>query len=173
MHFTNNVKDLAEFIPQNHIMKELDGDEDWAWEYVEPVPGENDKMKDTATRDKLIKERQVLYSEFEKNTNAWLRESDPAKKAATKVRREEIAEKLRVTYWELDPYIRSRTVFDRVGILKPGGKIDYYPEETAEKISAKDSDKDASEAASTEKIAEVATAPTVPPTVTTAPDDVD
>jgi hypothetical protein len=40
--------------------------------------------------------------------------------------RESIAAQLRNDYWVLDPYLRARSFYDRVGIIKPGGAVDYY-----------------------------------------------
>jgi len=114
------------FVPKSHIIKELNGDEDWSYHYVEPQPGENDKMKDTATRDKLLLEREELVKGFEKATVEWIQggisEVDGLKK-----RRNESANGLRDDYWRLDPYIRARSYYDRIGMINPGGKIDFYP----------------------------------------------
>jgi hypothetical protein len=127
VHFTNNVKDVEEFIPRNQILKELDGEEDWEYKYVEPIPGENDKMKDTAARDRLLAEREHLYRAFEEATVQWIHEP----KGGAKAEREAVAEKLRTGYWVLDPYVRARSLYDRTGIIKEGGKLDYYPKKAA------------------------------------------
>ena len=39
-------------------MKELGGDEDWEYKYVEPIPGENENFKDEAPRIKLEEEKE-------------------------------------------------------------------------------------------------------------------
>lgn len=127
MHFTNNVKDLEEFIARDKIPDEMDGTSGWSYKYIEPVTGENAKMSDTETRDKLIKEREGLYEEFESKTIEWIQEEDSTKRTAIKSERSAIAQKLRDQYWRLDPYIRSRTLYDRIGVIKPDGKLEYYP----------------------------------------------
>ncbi|KAI0857540.1 CRAL-TRIO domain-containing protein [Xylaria cubensis] len=127
VHFTNNVKDLEEFIDKDKIPDEMDGTSGWSYKYIEPVPGENAKMSDTETRDKLIKEREALYEEFESKTIEWIHEEDATKRTAIKSERSAIAQKLREQYWRLDPYVRSRTLYDRIGVIKPGGKLDFYP----------------------------------------------
>ncbi|PQE31738.1 CRAL TRIO domain-containing protein [Rutstroemia sp. NJR-2017a WRK4] len=123
VHFTNNVDEMSEFVPRSHILKELGGDEDWSYSYVEPVPGENDTMKDVATKEKLQAERETLVEEWEKATLEWIEGKD------TKAKRTELAGKLREDYWRLDPYVRARTLFDRIGVIKKGGVVDFYPEE--------------------------------------------
>ncbi|EPE02735.1 phosphatidylinositol transfer protein csr1 [Ophiostoma piceae UAMH 11346] len=128
VHFTNNVKDMEEFIARDQIIKELGGDEDWEYKFVEPEPGENDKMKDTATRDKLLAERERLFRAYEEATARWV--LNPAANAeqakAVRAERDGIASKLRDDYWVLDPYVRARSVYDRTGMLQDGGKVDFY-----------------------------------------------
>ncbi|TGJ79312.1 hypothetical protein E0Z10_g9450 [Xylaria hypoxylon] len=127
VHFTNNVKDLEEFIDRDKIPDEMDGTSGWAYKYIEPVPGENNMMNDTETRNKLIQEREALYEEFENKTIEWIHEDDATKRTAIKSERGAISQRLKEQYWRLDPYIRSRTLYDRIGVIKPDGKLDHYP----------------------------------------------
>ncbi|EJT75809.1 phosphatidylinositol transfer protein CSR1 [Gaeumannomyces tritici R3-111a-1] len=124
VHFTNDAKAMEEFVALDKLPKELDGEEDWQYKYTAPVPGENDKMKDTATRDKLLAERELIYRQYEDATLRMIR--DPTDQAARK-ERTEIVTRMRTQYWQLDPYIRARSWYDRTGVLKPDGSIDYYP----------------------------------------------
>ncbi|EQK99028.1 CRAL/TRIO domain protein [Ophiocordyceps sinensis CO18] len=126
VHFTNYKAGLEEFIEPSHIIKELEGDEDWEYKYEEPVEGENDRMKDTKTRDRLLEAREELYKQFEAETRKWIRSTDSDEGKQAKAQREKIAEQLRVGYWELDPYLRSRSLYDRQGIILPGGGVDWY-----------------------------------------------
>ena len=118
---------MEEFIPPEHVLKELEGKEQWEYAYVEPIPGENDTMKDTATRDKLVAKREETVKEWEKKTVDWI-----ARPGDETIRREReaLAEKLRKGYWELDPYLRARSLYDRIGVLQKGGKVVPYPGET-------------------------------------------
>ena len=127
VHFTNNLKELEEYIPKSQVLKELDGEEDWDYKFTEPVPGENDKMKDTGTRDRLLAAREVLVKEYEQATLEWLLNPEGEKTAAIKARRSELTTKLREDYFNLDPYIRARSWYDRTGVMLPGGKLDFYP----------------------------------------------
>ena len=132
VHFTNNRKDMEEFIAPGNILKELDGDEDWTYRYVEPVPGENDRMKDSETRDRLLADRERLFTDYEQATIQWIHSPVGEDVGEIKARRNAIATKLRDGYWNLDPYIRARSLYDRTGILRPGGEVNYYPETTTE-----------------------------------------
>lgn len=124
VHFISGAKELEKLIPREHIIKELGGQEDWEYKYVEPIPGENDRLKDTETREKLLKERTELGDELYKTTAEWI---SGCKSDALLSRRKEIVEKLRDNYWQGDPYIRARSLMDRTGVIKEGGKIDFYP----------------------------------------------
>lgn len=108
-------------------MKELDGSEDFKYQYVEPVPGENDAMKDTETRDRLVAERAKVTADYEKATVHWIR-STGAEREAAQSTRSKLAESLRDGYWKLDPYIRARSNYDRWGVIGPGGRIQFYPD---------------------------------------------
>lgn len=126
VHFTNNLAELEEFIPRSQVLKELGGDEDWVYSYKEPVPGENDKMKDTATRDKLIAAREQLIKEYEEATLDWLHSSEGEAKGAN-TKRSELMKRMKESYWNLDPYIRARSVYDRIGVIGSGGQLNPYP----------------------------------------------
>ncbi|KAF3059674.1 CRAL-TRIO domain-containing protein C3H8.02 [Daldinia childiae] len=127
VHFTNTVKDLEEFVAKERLPDELEGTSGYTYKYVEPVPGENAKMKDLETKEKLLREREALYEDYESKTIEWINETDATKRAAIYSERNTIAKNLREQYWHLDPYIRSRSFFDRIGVIKPDGSLDYYP----------------------------------------------
>ena len=126
---------MEAFVPKSRIITELGGAEEWAYTYIEPVPGENDRMKDTATRDKLLQNRALIVDDFEKGTLEWIRGEGDAE--AIKSKRNEIANKLRDDYWLLDPYIRARSYYDRIGVIN-GGKVQFYPQATAAPAVAPD-----------------------------------
>lgn len=124
VHFTKSVEELAEFVERGHIIKELGGDDPWTYEYVEPLAGENQQLSDGVTRQRLLDERAVVVKDYETITQQWIH--DPNSTSALQLRRADLAERLRTGYWELDPYLRARTLYDRTGIIKEGGQIQYY-----------------------------------------------
>ncbi|KAK1831191.1 phosphatidylinositol transfer protein CSR1 [Podospora conica] len=132
VHFTNNVREMEAFISAKQIPKELDGEEDWTYRFVEPVPGENAVMADTATRDRLVAEHAAIVREFEAATARWIAHPGDAD---VKARRAALTDKIREAYWRADPYLRARSLYDRTGVLLPGGKIQFYPgkEQVSEK----------------------------------------
>jgi hypothetical protein len=122
---------MADFVSPDRVPKELDGTEDWEYKYIEPVQGENETMRDIATRDRLLEARDSLVREYEKATLDWLGAGVDVDKAASfRTKRDAIAGKLKDDYWNLDPYLRARSLYDRCGMLQPGGKLDFYPKQS-------------------------------------------
>lgn len=116
-------------------MKELEGEENWEYKYVEIQPDENKAMEDTSKRDELVAQRQKLAQEMQDATIEWLKASSKKDEEGVKSaseKRKDLTEKLRVQYWETDPYIRSRSLYDRLNVIQGGGKIEFYPKEAME-----------------------------------------
>ncbi|OJJ59706.1 hypothetical protein ASPSYDRAFT_149538 [Aspergillus sydowii CBS 593.65] len=140
IQFTKNADELEQFIPKSRIIKELEGDENWEYKYIEPKEGENEKIKDTAKRDELIAERQKLAKELQDSTVSWIvaarkKEENNTKEVTEK--RNDLIERLRTQYWQLDPYVRCSGLYDRLNIIQGGGKIEFYPESTKENEAPK------------------------------------
>ncbi|TAQ84594.1 hypothetical protein B7494_g7065 [Chlorociboria aeruginascens] len=132
IQFTSNLQEMEEFVPRDHIPKELGGDEDWSYKYIEPVAGENDIMKDTEARDKLAMERENIIKDYEKEILHWINAGE-TNASGTKIKRQELANTLRENYWRIDPYLRARSYYDRVGTINPGGRLQFYPLKSEEK----------------------------------------
>ena len=130
IQFTKNVENLEEFIPRHHIPKDLGGDEDFTYEYIEPQPNENAQMENTAKRDELVAERDGIVSEFHNATLAWISaasKNNVENCTKLKKQRNELVTQLSDSYWKLDPFLRARCLYDRQGVIKQNGEIDYYP----------------------------------------------
>lgn len=125
---------MEEYVNRSQIIKEFGGDEDWEYQYVEPVLGENDIMNDTDARDKLLQEREKIVKEYEDTTREWIQANSTDRPVIYK-KRLEIANSLKDNYWKLDPYIRARTYYDRIGVIKPGGVINHYPQTAEESVT--------------------------------------
>lgn len=124
VHFTQNLAELEQFIEKSHIIKELGGDDPWEYQYIEPSAGENEKMSDDDTGQRLLDERAGTVKEYESTTQEWI--ADAENGASLQQKRNELAERLRSGYWQLDPYLRSRSIYDRSGLIREGGVIQYY-----------------------------------------------
>ncbi len=124
VHFTKNVEELEAFVERSHIIKELGGDDPWEYKYLEPQAGENDLMSDDGTKQRLLDDRAAVVKDFETATQQWAR--DPQAGGSLKQRRNELAERLRSGYWQLDPFIRAKSLYDRTGLIKESGIIQFY-----------------------------------------------
>lgn len=121
------MEELEHFIPRNHILKELGGDDDWTYEYIEPQSDENPHMSDDATKKHLLEERERTVKDFEQATLAWISTPQAAEnRKVLQERRDSLATSLRMGYWQLDPYIRARTIYDRTGVIREGGQLEFY-----------------------------------------------
>ncbi|RMZ85379.1 hypothetical protein DV737_g767, partial [Chaetothyriales sp. CBS 132003] len=129
VHFTNDLNQLEDFIDRKQVIKELGGDEDWDYKYIEPVAGEDDRLKDTATTAKIKAARDTLAKEYENLTMQWVNTKGGSGSAELSQKREQVARAVAANYWDLDPYIRARSAYDRSGVISPGGVIDFYPEQ--------------------------------------------
>lgn len=130
VHFTRSVDDLEKFISRDRIPKELGGDEEWEYKYIEPEARENAAMQDAETRDALMVERMMIGIQLLAATAAWISATtfssgneDRKRVETMKSQRAFIIEKFQRNYWKLDPYVRARALIDRTGVLGPDGKV--------------------------------------------------
>jgi hypothetical protein len=125
VHFAKNIDELSQYIPKLQIPTELGGDEKWEYKYPEPVPGENDRMAEEGPKQELQSERQQIVDKYESAVSEWVQSGDNAAEERRN-ERDQLAEQLRLNYWKLDPYVRARSLYDRMGVLQEGGKLDFY-----------------------------------------------
>ncbi|KAI8623358.1 CRAL/TRIO domain-containing protein [Xylariaceae sp. FL1651] len=118
INFTRKPADLLRFISEESLQTSYGGKDSWEYTYVEPVPGENARLEKSEKRREIQKERNELICDFERVTAAWasLEPESPAGNEKGS-RRSELADQLSVSYWKLDPYIRAKTYYHRVGML--------------------------------------------------------
>lgn len=137
VHFCSDEKELATYINKDSIMSELGGPKQWHYEYIEPREGENAAMHDEQTKGKLQAERQSMVDAYEKDTIAWAKNESGAGQ-----QREKIKPELRSNYWTLDPMVRGRGLYDRIGMLGHNGKLDMFP--SMQKVEAAQKGEDVS-----------------------------
>ncbi|TQS31461.1 hypothetical protein Golomagni_08255, partial [Golovinomyces magnicellulatus] len=122
VNFTYSREDLEVFIAPDQLIKELGGDEDWEYNYIEPVAGENDLMKDEKGKEAVMAERNEIADKFEAVTRKWVATAPGPEADKLKQEREELAKLARTSYWKLDPYVRARSMYDREGSICGGAK---------------------------------------------------
>lgn len=125
IHFTSRNHDLARFIPQENLQKCYGGRDSWEYKYIEPVDGENGRMQ-SEKKDEIEAERSELIRQFERLSLEWASVKPGSVDAIWRVtERSELAERLRESFWILDPYVRARTYYHRAGVIDALGAVDY------------------------------------------------
>lgn len=125
IHFASDINELSTYVDRNRLPKEVGGDEDWEYNYSEPPNDDDKRITDAKTREQFTSERRALADKYQKATLAWIKEGTEANVAERKT----LMNELRDNYWKLDPYIRARSFYDRIGFLNEGGRINFYPED--------------------------------------------
>ncbi|KAG0207661.1 hypothetical protein BGX28_001179 [Mortierella sp. GBA30] len=119
IRFTRNDKELTEIIDANHLPTKYDGGKDqYAYKYAPVAAGENDRMKDTETRERLLEEWKAIMWKFEALTREWVackkpETVNPRPEEVIEEERLNLTKELRVAYFKLDPYIRARNLYHR------------------------------------------------------------
>ncbi|KAF9943723.1 hypothetical protein BGZ65_000411, partial [Modicella reniformis] len=115
--FTRNNAELHKVIPRERLsITHYEGLDDWTYEYVPATPGENDAMKDTATKETLLAERHALEVRFDEATRNWNKNIDGKNSSE----RDEIAKQFREQYTRMTPYVRATSLYQRWGVAKDG-----------------------------------------------------
>ncbi|KAI1858739.1 hypothetical protein JX265_010401 [Neoarthrinium moseri] len=126
IHFTRKKTDLLQFVSEDNLQTGYGGTDSWTYTYSEPVTGENARLKEEEKKAKIQEERSELIREFEQETVGWVSpqcQSSPDNKNES--RRDQVTRQLGLNYWKLDPYIRARTYYHRVGVVDDKGEVDF------------------------------------------------
>lgn len=122
IQFTKTDQDLKNFIPQEHIIEELGGGDKWKYEYIPPTEEDNYKMKDEIKKKELMEIRTKLEHDFENINKKWIEGPDDEQIINE---RNQLKARLRKAQLDLDPYIRPKTYYHRVGILDDERNVNW------------------------------------------------
>lgn len=124
VHFAGNVDELSEYIPKSRIMEELGGDEHYKYSYIEPKEGEDESIRTPGLeKEGLVREREELVKSYEEEVLAWIGGEGKGEG------RGRLAQRLAENYWRLDPFVRAMSLYDRMGVIREGGRLEFYPGE--------------------------------------------
>ncbi|KAF9423035.1 hypothetical protein BGZ94_008420, partial [Podila epigama] len=121
VQFTNNRKELEEFIARDQLLKNpsYEGDDSTPYQYIEPAPQENRLMsEEPEAKAKALARRKDMELTFERLTEVWLGQKQLSSSAAVIQERQEVGSKLAETWWMTEPFVRARTVYDRIGAIQ-------------------------------------------------------
>ncbi|QVM06809.1 hypothetical protein D8B26_001514 [Coccidioides posadasii str. Silveira] len=120
VHFTKTAEDLEAYVSRSQLIKEMGGDNPYTYKYIEPEVGENSRQEDTNAMETLISKRFQYAAEFQLATKSWISTngaSAMAESAELMKTRNNIASQLHDNYWYLDPFVRARSLYDRLGAI--------------------------------------------------------
>ncbi|CAO3565328.1 unnamed protein product [Mortierella alpina] len=119
IRFTRNDKELTDIIDADKLPVKYDGGKDqYTYKYIPVAAGENDRMKDTETKERLLEEWKAIMWKFEALTREWIackkpETVNPRSEEVIEEERLNVTKDLRVAYFKLDPYIRARNLYHR------------------------------------------------------------
>lgn len=116
--FTKGFTDLNEHIEIDQLPKYLGGENADPDVFIKPDESLDAKMKDEAGKSEILAERNDLIQKFVAATVKWIEADD--EEVSDKCLNEKIAlgSQLTANYSKLDPYVRSRSLYDVNGMLK-------------------------------------------------------
>ncbi|KAI5305436.1 hypothetical protein KEM56_004442 [Ascosphaera pollenicola] len=120
VHFTKTDADLLEFIPPNSLLKDYGGEQTNEYRYTPVVEGENKMMEDKEAVQALTDKRLKLCQQFQDLTKKWIEINKTEKRKDENLvkERHELGDTIVSAYWDLDPYVRARSVYDRLHMIK-------------------------------------------------------
>lgn len=116
--FTKTAKDLAEYVPEEYIPKDLGGDCTYDYDAYEKPDGSLDtKLNKKAELEEIVTERKALVDKFIQATVSWIEATDDETNAKWLAAKIELGKELTENYIKMDPYIRSRSFYEYEGTL--------------------------------------------------------
>ncbi|KAJ1867375.1 phosphatidylinositol transfer protein csr1 [Coemansia sp. RSA 989] len=106
--------DLALFIDSSQLIKELGGCKPFEYRYQLPTRAENIRMRNAAGREAAESRFAQAIGQYEERTREWLGGSSRDPGACS---RDAACEALHAATVELDPFVRARTLYHRLGLL--------------------------------------------------------
>lgn len=118
IHFTKNIKEISKFIDPKYLPKEIGGSDEHKISYPKPSEADlNPPKKRDATFRKLMLERDEMLTIFFELTIKWVEATNPEVSAKYLRDKIDISTKLAQNYIDIDPYIRSPSLYDRNGTI--------------------------------------------------------
>ncbi|KAJ1978704.1 phosphatidylinositol transfer protein csr1 [Dimargaris verticillata] len=141
INFIRSQEDFAEFIDAANMVDWLGGESRFQYEYVGPQADENAHMLDTAQRTQAAERYNQSMVNVENATLKWLAahkvldaNTDESKASALKEEAQAADQQRQATQTEhkaavkaLDPFVRARTFYHRVGVVQDFSQFDWKP----------------------------------------------
>lgn len=114
--FTQSANDLEKYIDYSVIPTSLGGGNKKIFQYIEPVEHENDAViEDSAEKTAALARYYAYFSEWEQHSLNWAKlDDDDAQNEKVRLCCDAAGTNFANCYWNVDKYIRARTVYDRL-----------------------------------------------------------
>ncbi|CUM67324.1 uncharacterized protein PRCAT00005017001 [Priceomyces carsonii] len=122
VHFTKNCKDLEAFIDRKFIPKDLGGNDAFVMKYENPTHSDSDEKPKDDNYAILSEQRSFLILSYLQATINWLESKTISESDKFLEARIKIGIQLANNYIGIDPYLRKRGIFERIGEM---GKLGY------------------------------------------------
>ncbi|KAL9059470.1 MAG: hypothetical protein Q9162_001168 [Coniocarpon cinnabarinum] len=128
IHFTKNLTDLRRYLSYQTIPADMGGGDDSEYHYSPPDlddpinggGGESVQIRREYERRMLQEQHMETARLFEETTREWIDASRRGRETSgLNSLRARYQQDLLAMYWKLDPYIRSRSIYDRLGWIQP------------------------------------------------------
>lgn len=120
--FCSNAKDIAKYIDPKHLERDFGGTSSWSYEFKDPIEGENKKLEDIDTREIRMNKFVDAAEHLEELTKKWVNGDS----SVAEERRETVMKELVVRRFDLAPYLRGVTSFDRDGTVVGDGQVIWH-----------------------------------------------
>lgn len=119
INFTKSIKDLTEYIDLDQLPEYLGGENTVDLDsFVKPDGSHDIKLKDVDTKAKIVAEREELVKKFVHATVKWIESETEEESSKFLQEKASLGNELTENYSALDPYVRSRSIYDIDGTLK-------------------------------------------------------
>ncbi|KAJ9052384.1 phosphatidylinositol transfer protein csr1 [Entomophthora muscae] len=115
------LKELTDYIEPSQLPENLGGTMKQKMTYLPPSQEENIKMTDSEGRFAAETAFNKTVVTFEEETRKWVSSASVALSPG----RDEAAKDLRAAYAKLDPFIRARTIYHRLGVIQGPNDVDW------------------------------------------------
>lgn len=138
MQFIKSPAEAAGVIPAERFLASLGGKANYTYKHCRYQPGENALAQDSKTYAILRARRDQAWHAYTSATQEWCRSANSIKPPAQRAildRRRLLAKKIRLSHFDMEPYYRPLTGFDRRGIVDRQGLVTWlFPQKDSETV---------------------------------------
>ncbi|KAJ2517693.1 phosphatidylinositol transfer protein csr1 [Coemansia sp. RSA 2049] len=116
-----SAAEIAPFIARDRLVAEVGGAKPFAYDYVLPTAEENRRMADAAARSAAEAAFVAAVAAYEAATRRWLDAADSGADAE----RIRARDALRSAAADLDPFVRARTLYHRLGFIRADRSVQF------------------------------------------------